>query len=102
MELVTTTMTELLDSIYELRTPIIENLLYSGLYIFAGPPKVGKSFMVAQIGYCVSMGIPLWDMETSKGSEPNRTQYQSACQGSKCNIYPKSHSYRNKCRIWKI
>lgn len=68
MELVTTTMTELLDSIYELRTPIIENLLYSGLYIFAGPPKVGKSFMVAQIGYCVSMGIPLWDMETSQGT----------------------------------
>ena len=68
MELKTITMTELLDNVYELRTPIIENLLYAGLYIFAGPPKVGKSFMVAQIGYHISMGEPLWDMGVSEGT----------------------------------
>ncbi len=68
MKLETITMTELLDDVYEARLPIIKNLLYPGAYIFAGPPKVGKSFMVAQIGYHVSKGMPLWDMEVSKGT----------------------------------
>lgn len=67
MKLETITMTELLDDVYEARLPVIENLLYPGVYIFAGPPKVGKSFMVAQMGYHVSKGIPLWDMEVRMG-----------------------------------
>lgn len=67
-KLVTTTMTELLEDIYEMRQPVIANLFYAGLYIFAGPPKVGKSFMVAQIGYHVSMGLPLWNLDVSRGT----------------------------------
>ncbi len=54
------TLTELFQNVYESRQPIIKQLLYPGVYIFAGSPKVGKSFFVAQIGYKVSKGEPLW------------------------------------------
>lgn len=47
----TVTMTTLYDTIFEAQAPLIEGLLYRGPYIFAGLPKVGKSFMVAQIAY---------------------------------------------------
>ena len=43
--------------------PIIENFLYPGVQILAGAPKVGKSFLVGQIAYHVSMGIPFWGMD---------------------------------------
>ncbi len=54
------TLTELFQNVYEGKQPIIKQLLYPGVYIFAGSPKVGKSFFVAQIGYKVSKGEPLW------------------------------------------
>ncbi len=39
-----TTLTELFQNVYESKRPIIKQLLYPGVYIFAGSPKVGKSF----------------------------------------------------------
>ena len=45
--------------------PIIENFLYPGVQILAGAPKVGKSFLVGQIAYHVSMGIPFWGMKVT-------------------------------------
>ena len=33
-----------------------------------GAPKVGKSFFMAQLGYHVSRGIPLWDYPVRKGT----------------------------------
>ena len=39
---------------------IVDGLLHTGLYILAGAPKLGKSFLVAQIAYHVSTGRPLW------------------------------------------
>lgn len=65
--LATITMTELYETAYAPRTPIIEELLYPGVYLFAGAPKVGKSFLVAQIGYHVSMGTPLWERAVKQG-----------------------------------
>ena len=35
---------------------MIENLLYTGAYILAGAPKIGKSFLVAQLAHHVSAG----------------------------------------------
>ena len=57
----TVTLNELYETTYPSRPPIIEGLLYPGTYLFAGAPKVGKSFLVAQIAYHISMGLPLWD-----------------------------------------
>ena len=57
----TITMTELYQTAFQSRPPIIDGLLYAGAYILAGAPKIGKSFLVAQIAYHVSTGRKLWD-----------------------------------------
>ena len=55
----TLTMTELFQNAYMSRPPVAEGLLYAGAYILAGAPKIGKSFLVAQIAYHVSTGQDL-------------------------------------------
>lgn len=64
----TISMTELFDTVYHSKPPIIDGLLYAGTYLLAGAPKVGKSFLVAQIAYHVSTGQPLWDYPVHKGT----------------------------------
>lgn len=56
----TITMRELYDTVYESRPSIVDGLLYPGTYLFAGAPKLGKSFLMLQFAYHVSMGVPLW------------------------------------------
>lgn len=62
------TMNHLLDHTFAPRPPLIETLLYSGTYIFVGPPKTGKSFLMAQIAWHVAKGIPLWDYPVREGA----------------------------------
>lgn len=64
----TISMTELYQTLYKSRPPIIEGLLYAGAYILAGAPKIGKSFLVAQIAYHVSTGKKLWEYEVHQGT----------------------------------
>ncbi len=64
----TVSLTELYQTAYESRPPIINGLLYAGVYILAGAPKIGKSFLVAQIAYHVSAGTSLWGLEVCQGS----------------------------------
>lgn len=64
----TVSMTELYQTSYKSRPPIIDGLLYGGAYILAGAPKIGKSFLVAQIAYHISTGKKLWDYEVHQGS----------------------------------
>lgn len=64
----TITMTELYQTAYRSRPPIIDGLLYAGAYILAGAPKIGKSFLVAQIAYHVSTGRKLWDFDVHQGT----------------------------------
>ena len=64
----TKSMTNLYDEVYPPKTPIIENLLYSGTYLFVGAPKVGKSFFMAQIAYHISKGIDVWGYKVNKGT----------------------------------
>ena len=52
----TISMTELYDMAFPPRSPVIEGLLYSGTYLFAGSPKIGKSFFMSQLGYHVATG----------------------------------------------
>ena len=61
-------MAELYDSVYPSKPPLIDGLLYPGTYLFAGAPKVGKSFLIAQIAYHTSMGVPLWEYPVRKGT----------------------------------
>ena len=63
----TVSMTELYQTSYKSRAAIIDGLIYSGAYILAGAPKIGKSFLVAQIAYHISTGDPLWGYEVHQG-----------------------------------
>ena len=64
----TISMNELYENVYQSRPPVIDGLLYPGTYLFAGAPKVGKSFLMAQLAYHVSMGLPLWGYPVHKGT----------------------------------
>jgi RecA-family ATPase len=64
----TVSMTELYQTSYKSRPLIIDGLLYGGAYILAGAPKIGKSFLVAQIAYHISTGKKLWDYEVHQGT----------------------------------
>ncbi len=64
----TVTMQELYENVYQSRPPVIDGLLYSGTYLFAGAPKVGKSFFMAQLAYHVSTGQKLWEYEVHQGT----------------------------------
>ena len=66
--LYTITMTELYQTAFRSRPSIIDGLLYAGVYILAGAPKIGKSFLVAQIAYHVSTGRKLWDFDVHQGT----------------------------------
>ena len=45
----TVSMNDLYQNVYQSRPPGIDGLLYPGTYLFAGAPKVGKSFLMAQL-----------------------------------------------------
>ena len=64
----TVTLDELMDHVFQGKAVIIENLLYTGAYILAGAPKIGKSFLVAQIAFHVSTGQPLWGCPVRQGT----------------------------------
>lgn len=64
----TVSMAELYDTVYPSKPPLIDGLLYTGTYLFAGAPKLGKSFLMAQIAYHISRGIPLWDYSVRKAA----------------------------------
>lgn len=66
--LYTVSMSELYQTAYSAHPAIIEDLLCSGVYILAGAPKIGKSFLVAQIAYHVSTGEKLWEFEVRQGT----------------------------------
>ena len=61
-------MTELYDTVYPPRVPVVDGFLYNGIYLFVGAPKVGKSFFMAQLAYHVAMGIPLWEYPVHRGT----------------------------------
>ncbi len=63
----TVTMAELYDTVYESEPPVIEGLLQNGTYIFAGAPKVGKSFLMAQPASAAT-GQKLWDLKVHQGT----------------------------------
>ena len=63
----TVSMTELFDSAYQSKPPIIDGLLYRGTHLFVGSPKIGKSFLMAQLAYHVSTGTELWGFDVRQG-----------------------------------
>ena len=64
----TVSMQDLYENVYQSKPPVIDGLLYTGTYLFVGAPKVGKSFLMAQLAYHVSMGLPLWGYAVRQGT----------------------------------
>lgn len=64
----TMTLNELYETTYSSRPPIIGGLFYPGTYLLAGAPKVGKSFLVAQLAFHISTGQPLWGFPVQKSA----------------------------------
>ena len=64
----TVSMQDLYENVYPSRAPVIDGLLYAGTYLFVGAPKVGKSFLMAQLAYHVSTGLPLWGHAVQQGT----------------------------------
>lgn len=64
----TISLRDLYENTYHGRPPIIEGLLHMGTYLFVGAPKVGKSFLMAQLAYHVSTGQPLWGFPVRQGT----------------------------------
>ncbi len=62
----TVQMNKLYDTVYQSKPPIIDGLLYPGTYLFAGAPKIGKSFLMAQLAYHISTGTELWGYSVRK------------------------------------
>lgn len=60
-------MDELFECVFLPKTPIVENLLEVGTYLFVGSPKVGKSFFMAQLGYAISTGKDLFGLKVARG-----------------------------------
>lgn len=61
-------LVEILDTPFPPQIPLIEDFLYTGTYLFAGAPKLGKSFFMAQIGFHISTGTPIWNHAVHKGT----------------------------------
>jgi RecA-family ATPase len=62
----TVTLSELYETVYESKPPVIEDILFPGLCIVAGDSKIGKSFLVSQFAYHVAAGTDMWDKRSRR------------------------------------
>lgn len=46
---------------------VVDGLIPTGLTLFCGSQKIGKSWLMLKLCLCVSQGIPLWNMPTQEG-----------------------------------
>ena len=83
----TVSMATLYDTDFEGQEPLIDGLLYRGAYLLAGSPKVGKSFLMAQLAYQISTGMPLWEC---RGGIRDRVRKNAAkpCDACVCGTFP--------------
>ena len=62
------TMPELMETRFRVRPAVIDGLLPAGTYLLAGAPKIGKSFLVLQMAYQVSMGVSFLGFSSRQGT----------------------------------
>ena len=87
----TVTLDELMDNVFEVKSAVIENLLYTGANILAGAPKIGKSFLVAQIAHHVSTGQDLWGYKVQEQSSILLWKMTKAVCSAGCSV----------CLVWR-
>jgi len=57
-------MKQAMDKQFDTNNWLIEHLLGKGLYLLAGAPKIGKSWLILWIAHQVSIGEKVWDFNT--------------------------------------
>lgn len=57
---------ELMDMQFTGTGVLIDRLIGKGVYLLAGAPKIGKSWLVLWLAHQVSRGAAVWDFETRK------------------------------------
>ena len=62
---------------------LIEKLIGKGVYILAGASKIGKSWLVLWLADCVSKGVPVWDLKTSRLCVQGFAAHKGSDKGSK-------------------
>ena len=107
----TVSMAALYDTVFDIQTPLIDGLLQRGTYLFVGSPKVGKSFMMAQLAYHISTGTPLWDYKVRKTtvSISHLKMITLACRNGcfRCSVRKKQAIYilqrrvKRSMAVWK-
>ena len=58
---------DLQNRTYEPTPFLVDELIPEGLYILAGAPKIGKSWLALWLCLCISQGQPLWNFATTQG-----------------------------------
>ena len=66
LELNTVEGNALMDMEFKPTGFLIEKLIGKGVYILAGASKIGKSWLVLWLADCVSKGVSVWDLKTSR------------------------------------
>lgn len=60
------TADELMDMQFTNAGMLIDQFIGKGVYILAGAPKIGKSWLVLWLAHQVSLGEPVWDFEVKQ------------------------------------
>ena len=68
IELKTKSCEEIMTTLYKPTVCAVEGLISQGLYILAGSPKVGKSWLALELCLAISKGEKLLDRPTRQGS----------------------------------
>ena len=85
-------MMELYDTSYSPKEQIVDGLLYAGIYLFVGAPKIGKSFFMAQLSYHIATGTPSGSMMSI------RARFSTSLWRT---ITRASRSVCSRCSAWK-
>ena len=64
----TITAGELMDTPLAPKFQIVDDFLPVGTYILAGTPKIGKSFLMTQLCWCVSEGVRFLEYDTQQAT----------------------------------
>lgn len=64
----TKSLTELYETGFVFGQPIIDDLLFPGVYLLVGDSKIGKSFLASQLAFSVAIGMPVLEKAVAKSA----------------------------------
>ncbi|SDB57220.1 AAA domain-containing protein [Ruminococcaceae bacterium FB2012] len=67
-DLITKSSEEIMTTLYKPTVFVVDGLFAHGLYLLAGSPKVGKSWLTLELCLAVAKGEKLFDRQTLQGS----------------------------------